>query len=85
MTETELNLLDALVELEDSIEESALSGTMPNLLPLFERIETLTHQLPEQTDPSLIHYLDKKSYQKARVFLQDKESRNQAGSCGSTT
>ncbi len=53
----------------------------PNLLPLFSRLDALTAELPRQTDPTLLHYMHKKSYEKARLFLQGRESENQAGNC----
>ena len=53
----------------------------PNLLPLFSRLDALTAEVPRQTDPTLLHYMHKKSYEKARLFLQGRESENQAGNC----
>jgi len=41
----------------------------------------LTAQLPPQTDPQLLHYLHKKSYEKARLFLQGRDAENQFGNC----
>jgi hypothetical protein len=37
--------------------------------------------LPRETDPQLRHYLQKKSYEKARLFLQGRDAENQAGNC----
>jgi hypothetical protein len=54
----------------------------PNLVALFERIDSLTRGLPRETDPGLLHYLHKKSYEKARLFLQDRDAENAAGNCG---
>jgi hypothetical protein len=48
---------------------------------LFNRIDELTRQLPRTTEPTLQHYLQKKSYQKARMFLEGRDSENQAGNC----
>ena len=70
MTETEQNILDALLELERTIEAMPRTTPKPNLLPLFARLDELTLTLPRTTDPTLLHYLHKKSYQKARLFLQ---------------
>ena len=53
----------------------------PDLRPLFARIDELTEQLPRDTDPSLLHYLHKKSYEKARLFLQGHDAENQVGNC----
>ncbi len=59
----------------------ATARPKPDLLPLFARLDALTAQLPRQTDPTLLHYLHKKSYEKARLFLQGRESENQLGNC----
>jgi len=52
------------------------------LLPLFARLDELTRQLPRHTDPQLLHYLHKKSYEKARLWLLNRDAENQAGNCG---
>ena len=82
MTETEKNILEALLELERSIQAMAQKDPKPDLLPLFARIDQLTRELPGGSDPSLLHYLHKKSYEKARLFLQGREAENTMGSCG---
>ena len=84
MTETENQLLDALLALEGTIQRMASASPKPSLLPLFTRIDDLPRQLPAGTAPDLLHYLYKKSYQKARLWLQDRDAENQAGNCGHT-
>ena len=59
----------------------AKANPKPNLLPLFARIDELTKQLPRDADPTLLHYLHKKSYEKARLFLQNRDAENQVGNC----
>ena len=81
MTQTEQEILDALLKLEGTIEAMARTTPKPNLLPLFARLDDLTHALPTTTDPTLLHYLHKKSYQKARLFLQGRETENARGNC----
>ena len=81
MTETEQEILGGLLELERAIEAMPRATTRPNLLPLFARVDELARRLPSTTDPSLLHYLHKKSYQKARLFLQGRESENARGNC----
>jgi hypothetical protein len=44
----------------------------PDLRPMFARLETLAGQLPKETDPNLLHYLHRKSYQKARALLEQR-------------
>lgn len=81
MTETERNILRALLDLEATVRAVPMANPKPSLLPLFSRIDELTLQLPRATDPSLLHYLHKKSYEKARLFLEGREAENQAGNC----
>jgi hypothetical protein len=81
MTETENAILQALLELENTVRSMATAQPKPNLLPLFARLDELTQQLPASTAPTLLHYLHKKSYEKARLFLQGREAENQAGNC----
>ena len=76
MTLLERALLDKLIELEKAVEEMRQTRTKADLLPYFSTIETLSHQLPRGTDPSLLHYLYKRSYQKARVLLEESQSSN---------
>ncbi|HTA95161.1 MAG TPA: hypothetical protein VK769_03465, partial [Verrucomicrobiae bacterium] len=61
----EKSLLDALVELDNAVKSIRLVEGKLNLLPVFARIDELTKQLPRDTDPTLLHYLHKKSYEKA--------------------
>jgi hypothetical protein len=82
MHAVEAKILDALLELERAVASLPTASPKPNLLPLFQRLDELTSQLPRGTDPSLLHYLHKKSYEKARLFLQGRDAENQAGHCG---
>jgi hypothetical protein len=82
VTETEQQILHGLLELEATVARMATAQPKPSLLPLFNRLDNLTRQLPPTTDPTLLHYLHKKSYEKARLFLQGREAENQAGNCG---
>ena len=77
----EQQLLDALAELGNAVKAMANASPKPNLLPLFARIDELAGQLPQDTDPALLHYLNKKSYEKARLFLQGRDTENQIGNC----
>ena len=81
MTETEQQLLAALRELEHAVATMATAQPKPDLLSLFARLDELTRQLPRTTDPSLLHYLHKKSYEKARLFLEGRDAENQLGNC----
>ena len=78
---TEQQILAALVQLDETVKTMVTANPKPNLLPLFARIDELTAQLPRATDPTLLHYLHKKSYENARLFLLGREAENQAGNC----
>ena len=71
----------APTELERAVKSMATANPKPDLLPLFRRIDELTSQLPRNTDPMLLHYLHKRSYQKASLFLAGRDSENQVGNC----
>ena len=77
----EKTLLNVLIELDHAVKSMPSANLKPNLLLLFERIDELTKQLPRDADPTLLHYLYKKSYEKARLFLQNRDEENQAGNC----
>jgi len=81
MTSTEQTILDTLLELERAIEAMPRTTPKPNLLPIFSRLDDLMRALPPTSDPMLLHYLHKKSYQKARLLLQGREAENVAGNC----
>ncbi|HEX3625974.1 MAG TPA: hypothetical protein VH280_11175 [Verrucomicrobiae bacterium] len=77
----EKNLLNALTDLDAVVKAMPTANPKPNLMPLFDRIDELTKSLPRNTDPALLHYLHKKSYEKARLYLQGRDAENQAGNC----
>ena len=81
MTTIERELLAALNKLDVAVKGMALANPKPNLLPLFEQIETLADQLPRSTAPDLLHYLQKKSYEKARLWLEGRFAEIQTGGC----
>jgi hypothetical protein len=82
MTATEQTIWQTLVELDRQVKSMATANPKPNLIPLFSRLDELTRQLPSQTAPELLHYLHKKSYEKARLFLEGRDAENAAGNCG---
>jgi hypothetical protein len=77
----EKSLLDALTDLDAAVKTMPAANPKPNLVPLFNRIDDLTRKLPRDADSALLHYLHKKSYEKARLFLQGRDAENQAGNC----
>ncbi|HZQ46633.1 MAG TPA: hypothetical protein VFC07_06465 [Verrucomicrobiae bacterium] len=81
MTETERRIWQALTELDRQVKGMSAAGAKPNFMPLFGEIDALTRQLPATTEPQLLHYLHKKSYEKARLFLEGRDAENAAGNC----
>ena len=81
MTQTEQQILDTLLELESAVARMKTETPKPSLLPIFSRLDALSQALPPGADPLLLHYLRKKSYEKARLFLQGRDSENAAGNC----
>jgi len=77
----EKSLLNALVELDNAVKTMPTANPKPNLLPIFSRLDELTKRLPRDADPQLLHYLHKKSYEKARLWLQGCDAENTAGNC----
>ncbi len=82
MTATEQDLLRVLLELEQAANAMPTADPKPDLLALFSLIDQLTRRLPKETDPALLHYLQRKSYQKGRLWLEGRDAENQAGRCG---
>jgi hypothetical protein len=77
--ETELRA--ALAELVETVNTMPTANPKPDLRPLFARLDELARRLPRDADPALLHYLHKKSYEKARLFLQGRDAENQVGNC----
>jgi hypothetical protein len=82
MTETEQAILKSLIDLDSAVQSMPKASPKPDLMPLFARIDELVRALPRDADPTLLHDLQKKSYQKARLFLEGRDAENQAGNCG---
>ncbi len=82
MTATEQTIWETLVELERLVKSMPTANPKPNLLPVFARLEKLAGELPPATAPELSHYLRKKSYEKARLFLEGRDAENHPGPCG---
>lgn len=78
----EQSILAVLLELEEKVASMPTANPKPDLRPLFTKLDQLTASLPPGSDPDLLHYMHKKSYQKARLFLQGRDAENQIGNCG---
>jgi hypothetical protein len=81
MTPVERELLTTLRQLDGAVQQMRTANPKPNLLPLFDRLDSLTSQLPKGAQPDLLHYLHKKSYEKARLYLEGRDAENARGGC----
>lgn len=81
MTEIEKAILQSLLELENAVQNMPAANPKPDLMPIFARLDELTAKLPRSTEPDLLHYMHKRSYEKARLFLQGRNSENASGHC----
>lgn len=81
MTLLEREILEALLELEATVKGMVTANPKPKLLPYLQRVEELANQLPPTTSPDLRHYLQKKSYEKARMWLEGRFAEIQKGGC----
>ena len=73
--------MTSLTELDQAVKVLRTANPKPDLQAIFGRLERLTNELPAQADPNLLHYLHKKSYEKARLFLEGRDAENPRGSC----
>jgi hypothetical protein len=81
MTELENDLLGALAKLEGAVARMKTPGPKPDLAGLFESIDALADKLPRDANPDLLHFLQKKSYQKARMLLEGAAAHAPRGAC----
>ena len=82
MKQTEQSILGALRELEAAVASLRTVKPAPDLRPHLARLQELARQLPPEADPTLRHYLQKQSWEKARLFLEGNDAANAAGNCG---
>lgn len=80
MTRTEEKILQALTELDAAVKTLPAANPKPDLLGLFARIDALAQELPRSADPELLHFLQRKSYEKARARLEGRVTAR--GTCG---
>ncbi|MBC8002620.1 MAG: hypothetical protein H7X97_08540 [Opitutaceae bacterium] len=81
MTDLEKQILQSLLDLEAAIRSMPTANPKPDLLVHFSRLDVLTNELPRNASPNLLHYLHKKSYEKARLYLQERFEEIQKGGC----
>lgn len=66
-------VLDALRRLD------AAAASRANVLPLLQELDALARGLPSDAPADLRHYLQRRSYEKARLFLEGHDP--EAGPC----
>lgn len=69
-TPFEDSVLEALRSLERAVASTAAPAPNPALRPALARIGALTSQAPADLDPQLRHFLQRGSYEKARLWLE---------------
>lgn len=79
MTATEQTILQTLLELEATVNAMRTANPKPSVVPVLGRLDELVRQLPKATDPNLLHYLHKRSYEKARLWLEGQDP--EKGTC----
>jgi hypothetical protein len=93
MTENEKQILETLQELDAAVKSLRTSPTSdpshpavpagkPDLNRYFSRLDELAASLTPDCDPNLRHYLARKSYEKARLFLEGQSAGSLKGTCG---
>lgn len=80
VTQIEQDILRTLVELDAAATAMRTANPKPNLLPLFAKLDDLAGRLPPDADAELRHFLQRKSYEKARARLEGRAAAR--GSCG---
>lgn len=82
MNDIEREIYDTLLALDQAVRSMATAQPKPNLIPLFTRLDELSVRLPRGGDHDLRHYLQRKSYEKARLLLEGRNAENTRGTCG---
>lgn len=81
MTALEQRIHGQLVNLEQTVAAMATASPKPSIVPVLAELSRLAGELPAGTDPRLLHYLHKHSFEKARLFLEGREAENARGNC----
>lgn len=82
MTQLEQELHQALLELDGAVKRMAATKSPVDLMPHFTRIDQLGAKLPAGTDPQLVHFIQRKSFEKATLWLAGRKAEITRGICG---
>ena len=63
-------LLATLLDMEQEVETATRTGRRPDVISLVNRLRDLTASLPPESDPMLLHCLQRHSWEKARLTLE---------------
>jgi hypothetical protein len=77
--------LDRLARTLDEYLDAVPRQKMPNppdLMAIFAQLDALETEIDSSYPAQLRHYLHQKSYRKAHLYLQDRDSENVKGNCG---
>ncbi len=77
MNQLEIELLDQLRGLEGDIARTP----RPDLRPRLAVLDRLLRDLAPDADPELRHFLQRRSYEKARLLLEGRSVEIQRGGC----
>lgn len=82
MTDIERAIFDKLKELEKAVADlQAGAQPKPSLVPIFEELDRLGAEIPRGESGDLRHYIQRKSYEKARLYLEGRDAENARGVC----
>jgi len=79
--ETLERLARTLDEYLDAVPRQKLPNP-PDLMAIFARLDALEDEIDSSYPTQLRHYLHQKSYRKAHLYLQARDSENVRGNCG---
>jgi hypothetical protein len=82
MTQLETELHQALLDLDDAVKRMAATKLPVDLMTHFARIDELGAKLPAGTDPQLVHFIQRKSFEKAMLWLEGHKAEITRGICG---
>ena len=81
MNDLEHQILEEIQGYEDLVRRLPTMNPKPDLMAVFQRLDEMTARLPRGTDPNLLHFMHKKSYEKARLWLEEHHSEIARGGC----
>jgi len=70
MTTAEREILTVLEQLQTTVAQMKTANPKPDLKPIFAELDKLTKSLPKDSDPQLLHFLHRGSFEKAQQWLQ---------------